>query len=131
MVQESDGGLGDQTLAIDFDGVIHGYSQGWHDGTIYDPPIPGALEALYDLHLQGYELVVFTAREEAQPNEVLDWLDVQIVKAREDGRLPPGAKIPLTVTSKKPIASIYVDDRALRFFDWPQTLVEIQDRLGR
>jgi len=25
-------------VAIDFDGVVHGNSKGFHDGTVYDPP---------------------------------------------------------------------------------------------
>lgn len=37
------------TLAVDFDGAVHRYSRGRHDGTIYDPPIPGALNGLRQL----------------------------------------------------------------------------------
>lgn len=37
------------TVAVDFDGVIHTYRKGWHDGTIYDEPIPGAFDALQAL----------------------------------------------------------------------------------
>lgn len=33
-------------VAIDFDGVIHDDYLGFHDGTIYGPPIEGALEAI-------------------------------------------------------------------------------------
>ena len=31
-------------VAIDFDGVVHGNSKGFHDGTVYDPPIEGSLD---------------------------------------------------------------------------------------
>ena len=35
-----------ENLAIDFDGVIHDWSKGWHDGTCYGNPINGAIEAI-------------------------------------------------------------------------------------
>ncbi len=36
-------------IAVDFDGVIHRYSKGWHDGTIYDPPMDGCYDAMNQL----------------------------------------------------------------------------------
>ena len=33
-------------IGIDFDGVIHKNSKGFFDGTVYDEPIKGSLEAL-------------------------------------------------------------------------------------
>ena len=33
-------------IAIDFDGVIHTFDKGFHDGTCYGDPIKGAEEAL-------------------------------------------------------------------------------------
>jgi len=59
-----------RTVAVDFDGVIHLYSRGWFDGTIYDPPIPGALEALTELRT-SYAVFVHTTR---QPVAVAEWL---------------------------------------------------------
>jgi len=34
------------TIAVDFDGVIHQYSKGWEDGSIYDKPVKGVRQAL-------------------------------------------------------------------------------------
>lgn len=46
-------------LGLDFDGVIHKNSKGFHDGTIYDEPLDGALEAVKYLNtVLGYELVI-------------------------------------------------------------------------
>ena len=35
-----------KNISIDFDGVIHDWNKGWHDGTCYGEPIEGALEAV-------------------------------------------------------------------------------------
>ena len=47
---------------IDFDGVVHGNSKGFHDGTVYDPPIEGSLDAIKWFKSQGYDIVLFTAK---------------------------------------------------------------------
>ena len=36
-------------VAIDFDGVIHNFDKGWHDGTCYGSPLPGSIEAIKSL----------------------------------------------------------------------------------
>jgi hypothetical protein len=38
-------------VLVDFDGVIHRYSKGWGDGTVYDPPVAGARAALRKLEV--------------------------------------------------------------------------------
>ena len=40
-----------KNLAIDFDGVIHNFDKGYHDGTCYGDPIEGSLQAIKDLHI--------------------------------------------------------------------------------
>jgi len=62
--------MADKTIAVDFDGVIHGYSKGWWDGTIYDPPMPGALDGLRAL-MEHYAVFVHTTRSAGQ---VAEWL---------------------------------------------------------
>lgn len=58
------------TIAVDFDRVIHAYSRGWADGTIYDPPLPGAIEGLRTL-LDQDAVFIHTSRE---PEQVMPWL---------------------------------------------------------
>lgn len=59
------------TIAVDFDGVIHAYSKGWQDGTIYDEPIPGAFDGLRTLMHHG-PVFIHTTRE---PEQVMPWLE--------------------------------------------------------
>lgn len=108
---------GVKTIALDFDGVIHAYSRGWEDGTIYDVPVHGALEAVKRIAAE-YRIEVFTARDEEQ---LADWLE-------EHGFEPYVA----LVTNRKPKASVYIDDRALRFDgDWLATLVGLRALMER
>ena len=39
-------------LAIDFDGVIHKNSKGFFDGTVYDSPIAGAIDAIKEIEIE-------------------------------------------------------------------------------
>ena len=111
-----------RTIAVDFDGVIHRYSRGWSGGSIYDPPIQRAREALARIHA-GYKVVIFTTRvnpdmsgSEQQMDAVLGWLDKQGFRVGEHFD---------EVTHVKPPALAYVDDRAIRFTDWDSTLDEL------
>ena len=111
-------------IAVDFDGVLHGYSRGWHDGSIYDPPVPGTVEALRVLKEKGHTIYIFSTRtnpvfkkkEGAADQKKLmeDWLNSHEI---------PFDKI---WTFGKPMADLFIDDRAIGFNgDWQKTLSEV------
>ena len=51
----------DRNIALDFDGVIHNASKGFHDGTIYGEPIKGSLESIKTLS-KKYNIIIFTCK---------------------------------------------------------------------
>lgn len=113
-----------KSIAIDFDGVIHAYSRGWADGSIYDPPVPGALDAIWRL-LGYYNVFIFSARPAWQ---IQAWL------AKEDKDLPTAIigeerfwsrEGVVGITNRKLPAEFYIDDRGIRFKDWPSTLATV------
>jgi hypothetical protein len=144
-----------QTVAVDFDGVIHLYTRGWFDGTIYDPPVPGALDALAALQAD-YAVFVHTTR---QPVAVAEWLvrqgegRIECVTEHPGEELlwkltqfPPEGrhwhvvgdstkvtdqrtfwddKTRIFVTNRKLPAVAYIDDRGIRFTDWNQALADL------
>lgn len=110
------------TVAVDFDGVIHAYSKGWQDGSIYDPPLPGAIEALRRL-MRDYAVIVHTTRDRAS---VADWLSDYGFKCTNMD--PPEFwhdQTQLLVTSRKYPAIAYIDDRGIRFETWDQALADL------
>jgi hypothetical protein len=130
------------TIAVDFDGVIHQYSRGWQDGTIYDPPMPGALDGLHQL-LEQDAVFIFTTRE---PEQVMPWLERWGFDVSIDDRCgvcPNGTpnictackgsglltfwneRGQLLVTNRKLAATAYLDDRAVRFTNWAQALTDL------
>ena len=108
-----------KNIAIDFDGVIHNFDKGFHDGTCYGEPLEGSLEAIKHLS-KRFNIVVFTAK--AKPSRplvngrtgtelVTEWLKehnvLQYVKE---------------VTAEKPRAFLYIDDKGYRFENWLDTM---------
>lgn len=116
------------TLGIDFDGVIHGYSRGWQDGSIYDPPKEGAIEGLRELMLDD-AVFIFTSR---RPEQVSEWLAGYGFDVMVDSDTPKRKRLTfwnqrgiLLVTNRKLPARAYLDDRAVPFTSWPQALADL------
>ena len=114
------------TFGIDFDGVIHKYSRGWQDGSIYDPPMDGAIEGLRSLMLDE-AVFIFTSRD---PDQVARWLakygfDVAADIGPKPGRAFWNERGVLLVTNRKLPATHYLDDRAVPFTSWPQALTDL------
>ena len=106
-------------LAIDFDGVIHNMNNGFHDGTCYGAPILGSLEAIEKLS-KNFRIIIFSAK--SKPDRPLingktgselieEWLKKHDV-----------LKYVSEITAEKPRAVLYIDDNALRFENWSDTL---------
>lgn len=113
-----------KNIAIDFDGVVHTFDKGYHDGTCYGAPIDGSLEAIKKLS-KKYNIIIFTAK--AKPSRPLvnnktgtelvrDWLE-------EHGVL----KYVSEITAEKPRAFLYIDDKGYRFENWPDTMKFLED----
>jgi hypothetical protein len=111
-------------IAIDFDGVIHTFDKGWNDGTCYGDPIPGAIEAIRQLSLK-YNIIIFTAK--AKPNRPLVNGKTGIELVKEWLLKYELIDCIAEITSEKPHANIYIDDRGYRFNNSTDTLKEIED----
>lgn len=112
------------TVAVDFDGVVHAYSRGWEDGSIYDGPKPEAIASLREL-MRLYAVFVHTSRN---PRQVARWLTAygfECVTRYPRRRTFWTTGGVLLVTNRKLPAVAYIDDRAIRFTDWPQALGEL------
>lgn len=92
-----------KSIVFDFDGVIHKYSKGWQDGSIYDEPIAGIKDVINELH-KDFDIYIVTtrARELSGQYAVEQYLDNYGIEYD-------------CVTSIKVPAMVYIDDRAINF----------------
>ena len=120
------------TIAVDFDGVVHGYSRGWQDGTIYDEPLPDAILAL-ELLMKRDAVFIHTTRNAKQVARWIErtsWHHIDCTTHLPRtwyGRRKPfwDTRGLLLVTDRKLPATVYIDDRAHRFETWAKTMVDL------
>jgi hypothetical protein len=104
-----------RTISIDFDGVIHKYSKGWCDGSIYDDEVEGAFETMARLQMEGYRLVILTARDDENLPLVKEWFEKKRAKYMYLYDIVVNS---VEITNKKTPAIAYIDDRGVRFTNW-------------
>lgn len=112
-----------KVVAIDFDGVIHSFEHGFHDGTIYGTPLPGAQKAL-EYFSTNYTIILFTAKAKPDRPLVNGKTGVELVwewlkKYNLDSYIHQ-------ITAEKPRAICYIDDKGIRFTNWEQTLTDFK-----
>ncbi len=112
-------------ICVDFDGTLAEFVS---DIESFGPVIPGCAEALAELKRHGYRIIIHTAR----PSRT-DHLERLAQYLRDAGI--PFDDINLDSTgpwqTSKPVADLYIDDRALRFEgDWRKTLARAKHLLG-
>ena len=101
------------TIMVDLDGVIC-----TEETTFERPlaqPLPGAKEALAQLKAAGHTVVIYTGRGWPELNATKKWLD-------DHGMVYDA------IHMGKPIAHVWIDDRAIQFKNWPDTLKSLEER---
>lgn len=115
------------TIAVDFDGVIYHRPKTERGNMDYSAdPVPGAMHFLRSI-LGPFSVVLFSARwaghdGEASCAAAKKWLIEQLTRYNRDQQRKnrPGIIVAeimdkLTLTATKPVAKVYIDDRAWKF----------------
>ena len=105
-----------KAVCFDFDGVIHKYSKGWQDGSIYDECNKDVLELMLVLQKIEIPVVICSTRN---PVQIKEWWDKNILYPKTT-LVANGEKFWnntdfVGITDTKPIAQLYIDDRAYKY----------------
>ena len=118
-------------IAIDLDGPL--FKLYWteenikdYDNEMFGSPVVGAADAMRELRAAGHKIIIHTCRtnEELNPYKTEDELRANVANALTNA----GIEFDEIWTGMgKPIAHMYIDDRAKMFHSWVQILSEIRD----
>lgn len=101
-------------VCFDFDGVIHSYKSGWKGcDVIPDPPVEGIKKVIDELKDAGYTISIYSTR-------CIEWAG----RAAIDEYCKKHGIYYDLISSTKPPAAVYVDDRGLKFDGKTEGLVE-------
>lgn len=113
-----------KNLAIDFDGVLHNFDKGWHDGTCYGDPLPDSLEAIKELS-KSWNIIIFSSKVRPDRPLVNGKTGYELVEEwLEKNKIRQFVK---EITHEKPRAQYYIDDKAIEFKNnWKEILNRIE-----
>jgi hydroxymethylpyrimidine pyrophosphatase-like HAD family hydrolase len=95
-----------RTIAVDFDGVLAEYS-GWKGVEVLGAPRMDVIKVLRVLRQEGWKIVVHTTRSE---QDIISYLSLHEIPYDEINRNSHYPSV-----SGKPVATVYWDDRAVRY----------------
>ena len=105
-----------RAVCFDFDGVIHKYSKGWQDGSIYDEYNKDALDLILLLLKIGIPIFICSTRK---PTQILEWWEKQgfTLEATliDDNTEFWNNTEKIGITNRKLPAQLYIDDRAYKY----------------
>lgn len=119
------------TIAVDLDGVLFKIYWGDERGMVFDVEkfgevIPGAREGMKALKKAGFYLLVHTCRTNPELNRTANCSIVELQRAVELKLKEVGIPFDeVFIGIGKPLASAYIDDRAVEFVSWDVTLSKL------
>lgn len=114
------------TICVDFDGVIADYSKGFQGPDVFGEPLPHAGENMSALKQAGWKIIIHTTRPDTPAlRKYLKDHAIPYDEINKNSDQPEGAN------PGKPIANLYLDDRAMRFHGWDDALYAIDAMLKK
>uniref|UniRef100_A0A6H1ZSF1 Uncharacterized protein n=1 Tax=viral metagenome TaxID=1070528 RepID=A0A6H1ZSF1_9ZZZZ len=105
-----------KTVCIDLDGTLC-KQQPFGDGFIEGEPKQAVKEALDGFKKTGYKIIILTTRLNPSFGGDIEWKKDRIIAWMNKYELPFDE-----ITNNKPSATLYIDNKAVRFMDWEEVI---------